>query len=57
MIKAVRNLLTYVVLATIKDDLVAPLTPPNLLQSVDDLQPELPALHRLGHRNVLDVTD
>lgn len=51
------RLLTDVVLATIEDDLVAPLTAPNLLQRVNDLQPELPALHRLGHRNVLDVTD
>jgi hypothetical protein len=47
--------LTYVVLATIQYNLVHPLAPPDLLQRVDDLQPQLSALHGFGHGDVLDM--
>lgn len=49
--------LTYVLLATVQDDLVHPLAPPNLLQRIDDLQSQLPPLHGLGHRDVFDMPD
>jgi hypothetical protein len=48
---------TNVVLAAVQDDLVAATRAGDLLKRVDEVEAELTTLHRLGHGNVLDVSD
>lgn len=49
--------LTYIILATIQDDLVAALTSAYRFEGIDDLQAQFAPLSGLGYRNVLDMTD